>query len=69
MIIKSIPKIFNISDDYEFIGTSLYAENLKFTANNYDEDGNITVDTVAIMMLNLTSSDVATLNYKVKIKS
>jgi hypothetical protein len=69
LVVDPDNNIFNISDDYEFIGTSLYAENLKFTANNYDEDGNITVDTVAIMMLNLTSSDVATLNYKVKIKS
>ena len=47
----------------------MYAENLKFTAQNYDEDGDLTVDTVAVMMLNLTSSDNATLHYKVKTKS
>ena len=60
---------YNISDDYEYTGDSLYAENLKFTANNYDEDGDTEVDTVAIMMLNLTSSDSAVLYYNVKTKS
>jgi len=60
---------FNFSDDYNFTGTINDAEKLKFTAQNYDEDGNSSVDTIAIMMLNLTVSDNATINYKVKTKS
>ena len=60
---------FNFSDDYNFTGTSNDAEKLKFTAQNYDEDGNLSVDTIAIMMLNLTLSDNATIHYKVKTKS
>ena len=60
---------YNISDDYEYTGDITYAENLKFIAQNYDEDGNTVVDTVAIMMLNLTVSDDAILHYKVKTKS
>jgi len=60
---------YNISDEYDFTGNMSDAEKLKFTAQNYDEDGNTVVDTVAIMMLNLTSSDNATMYYKVKTKS
>jgi hypothetical protein len=60
---------FNFSDDYNFTGTNNDAEKLKFTAQNYDEDGDLSVDTIAIMMLNLTVSDNATIHYKVKIKS
>lgn len=60
---------YNISDDYDYTGDITYAENLKFTAQNYDEDGDLSVDTVAIMMLNLTSSDNAVLLYNVKTKS
>ena len=60
---------FTFSDDYNYTGDGIYSENLKFTAQNYDEDGNTVVDTVAIMMLNLTSSDNATLYYRVKTKS
>ena len=59
----------NFSDDYNYTGSNTYAENLKFKAQTYDEDGDLTVDTLAIMMLNLTSSDNATLYYKVKTKS
>lgn len=69
LVVDPVNDTFNLSDNYEFTGNSLYAENLKFTAQNYDEDGDISIDTVAIMMLNLTSSDVATLRYKVKTKS
>ena len=60
---------FNFSDDYNFTGDNTYAENLKFTAQNYDENADLSIDTVAIMMLNLTSSDNAVLHYNVKVKS
>lgn len=69
LIVDPANDTYNISDDYEYTGDNIYAENLKFTAQNYDENGDTVVDTVAIMMLNLTSSDDAVMYYKVKIKS
>ena len=69
LIVDPENNTYNISDDYEYTGDNIYAENLKFTAQNYDENGDTVVDTVAIMMLNLTSSDDAVMYYKVKIKS
>ena len=60
----------NFSDDYDYTGQDMgAAEKLKFTAQNYDENGDLTVDTVAIMMLNLTVNEDAELYYKVRIKS
>ena len=58
-----------MSDSYDYIGDSNLAENLKFKAQTFDEDSNSSVDTLAIMVLNSTSSDNAVLTYKVKIKS
>ena len=68
LVVDPTNDTFTFSDDYNYTGNNTYAENLKFTAQNYDEDGDLSVDTVAIMMLNLTSSDVATMYYKVKTK-
>ena len=58
-----------LSDEYEYLGDSANAENLVFQADNIDENNDLSVDTVAIMMLNSTSSDSATLTYTVKYKS
>ena len=69
LVVDPVNNTFNFSDDYNFTGLPGDAEKLKFTAQNYDEDGDTEVDTVAIMMLNSTSSDDATLYYKVKTKS
>ena len=69
LIVDPVNDTFNITDEYDYTGDSIYSENLKFTANNYDENGDVSIDTVAIMMLNLTSSDNATMYYKVKTKS
>ena len=69
LVVDPVGDTFNLSDNFDFTGDPLYAENLKFTANNYDEDGDNSVDTTAIMMLNLTSSDSATLFYNVRTKS
>jgi len=69
LVVDPTNDTFTFSDDYNYTGSNTYAENLKFTAQNYDEDGDLSVDTVAIMMLNLTSSDNATMYYKVKTKS
>ena len=58
-----------LSDEYEFLGDGQYQESLVFQANNYDENSDGSVDTVAVMMLNSTSGDEATLTYTVKYKS
>lgn len=58
-----------LTDDYQFLGDGAYQESLVFQANNYDENADGTVDTVAVMMLNSTSGDEATLTYTVKYKS
>jgi hypothetical protein len=56
LIVDPENNTFNFSDEYDFTGDTLYAENLKFTAQNYDEDGDTSIDTVAIMMQNLTAN-------------
>ena len=61
--------LVTFSDEYEYVGDTNLAYNLKFQAQNYDENSNSSVDTIAIMVLNSTSSDNAVLTYKVKIKS
>lgn len=58
-----------LSDEYEYLGDGAYQESLVFQADNYDENTDGSVDTIAIMMLNSTSSDEATLTYTVKYKS
>jgi hypothetical protein len=58
-----------LSDEYEYLGDGAYQESLVFQADNYDENGDGTVDTIAVMMLNSTSGDEATLTYTVKYKS
>lgn len=60
---------YNLSDEYDYTGDSNFAQNLKFKAQNYDENGDTVVDTVAIMVLNSTSSDDASFVYTVKSKS
>ena len=69
LVVDPVNNTYNISDDYEYTGNNTYAENLKFRAQNYDENGDTVIDTTAIMMLNLTVSDTAILYYKVKTKS
>lgn len=58
-----------LSDEYEYLGDGAYQESLVFQANNYDENSDLAIDTLAIMMLNSTSGDEATLTYTVKYKS
>lgn len=58
-----------LTDDYEFVGDNSFAENLNFVAQNFDENGDDAVDTVALMVLNSTSSDDAEFYYRVRTKS
>jgi len=58
-----------LSDEYEYLGDGAYTESLVFQADNYDENSDNSIDTVAVMMLNSTSGDEGTLTYTVKYKS
>ena len=69
LVVDPVNNTYNLSDDYEFTGDSFYSGNLQFTAQNYDENSNGVVDTVAIMVLNSTSNDDAEFIYTVKYKS
>ena len=60
---------FLLSDSFDFVGDSANAENLRFQAQSFDEDGDAEVDTVAIMVLNSTSSDDGDLYYRVKTRN
>jgi len=53
----------------DFVGDITLAENLSFVAQNFDENGDDEIDTVALMVLNSTSSDDAELYYRVRTKS
>ncbi len=58
-----------LTDDYDFVGDQSFADNLRFIAQNFDENGDSDIDTVALMVLNSTSSDDAEFYYRVKTKS
>lgn len=61
--------LVSLSDDFDFVGDFNFSENLTFTAQNYDENGDNSIDTVALMVLNSTSSDNADFYFRVKTKS
>lgn len=60
---------WSISDEYDYVGDGAYAESLTFQAQTYDENSDTVVDTVAVMVLNSTSSDDAEFYYRVKTKA
>ena len=69
IIVNPTQNIIDMTDSYDYVGDASFGENLKFKAQTFDENSNSSVDTLAIMVLNSTSSDNAQLTYKVKIKS
>jgi len=69
IVVDPTNNLQTLVDEYEYIGNSLFEENLKFLAQNYDENGDTVVDTVAVMVLNSTTSDDADFYYRVKTKS
>ena len=58
-----------IADDYDYVGDNSLAENLKFTAQNFDENGDAAIDTVALMVMNSTNNDDADFYFRVKTKT
>ena len=57
-----------LSDSYEYVGDNQWAESVKFTVENFDENADGLVDTTAIMILNSINNDSADFYYRVKIK-
>jgi hypothetical protein len=57
-----------LSDDYEFTGSG-NAEAIEFKAQNYDFNGDFTIDTVSLMMLNSTTQDNGVMYFNVKTKN
>jgi hypothetical protein len=68
IVVDPYSDIQTLSDDYDYVGDVNFAENLKFSAQNFDEDGDTILDTVALMVLNSTSSDDADFYYRVRTK-
>lgn len=70
IIINPASQQAQISDTYDFIGAnSDDAERLEFSVVLSDYDSNNILDTLDLLVLNLTSNDNAKLEYRVKIKS
>ena len=70
IIINPSNQLAQISDTYDFIGVNPDdAERLEFSVVLSDYDSNNILDTLDLLVLNLTSNDNAKLDYKVKIKS
>lgn len=56
-------------DDYNYQGDSAYENNLVLSAELIDVDSANGVDTIAIKMLNYTSSDTAEITFKISLQS
>lgn len=70
IMINPFNQLAQISDTYDFIGANpADAERLEFSVVLSDYDSNNILDTLDLLVLNLTSNDNAKLDYKVKIKS
>ena len=57
-----------LTDNFDFIGDSGFETNLTLTAQLFDEDFDGTLDTVAVLVLNSTTSDDADFYYTIKTK-
>jgi hypothetical protein len=57
-----------IVDEFDYTGEPIFEESLRFLTQNYDESGTGTVDTIAIMVLNLATADDGDLLYRIKTK-
>jgi hypothetical protein len=57
----------NFIDEYEYQGSSTYENALTFTAAMVNTNGQIGVDTIIVSMLNSTTNDTGSFNYKIKV--
>ena len=56
-------------DDFNYQGDVAFENNLQFQAQMINTDGNLGVDTIIVSMLNYTTNDTGTFNYKIKVIS
>lgn len=69
LVVDPVNDTYSLTDEYDFTGDNALIENLRFSAQQYDENGDTELDTVAIMVLNYTSNDNAEFTYTVKYKT
>jgi len=69
VIVRPGSNTVDMTDTYDYIGDAALDRNLQFKAQTFDENNNSSVDTIAITVLNSTSSDNAELIYTVRSKS
>jgi len=58
--------IRSVSDEYDYVGDSLYEENLSFGSESFDENLDGVVDSLGITVLNLTINDQSEFHYRLK---
>ena len=68
IVVDPINGNYQLTDEYDFVGDTIYGENLQFLGQTFDENGDGDIDTIGIMVLNFTSSDEADLTYTVRYK-
>jgi hypothetical protein len=56
----------SVSDEYDYVGDSLYEENLVFGSESFDENLDGVVDSLGITVLNLTINDQSEFHYRLK---
>ena len=57
----------NFIDDHEYQGDANYETALQFTASMVNTNGQVGVDTIIVSMLNSTTNDTGSFNYKIKV--
>lgn len=57
-----------LSDEFEFVGNSTYLDDIEFSAQLIDEDGDTDIDTIGVYVLNSIASDDSVLKFKIKPK-
>lgn len=58
----------SINDDFNYVGDTLYLDNINFITQNYNNSGSFqyAIDTLGILMLNSTNNDNADFHYSIK---
>lgn len=69
LVIDSVNNLVSLDDEFTYSGSASNQTNLQFRANYLDVNGDTTVDTVAIQVLNSTTNDQGYLHFKVKSKT
>ena len=69
LVIDSVNNAVSLDDEFTYSGSASNQTNLQFRANYLDVNGDTTVDTVAIQVLNSTTSDQGYLHFKVNSKT